>query len=233
MRRYTDARYDPYIRTRIRCGAGLRFRVKPAVIGFVRLARSVLCLFCLVIALNGMLNNFQEAIEKICEYKVAQLVNEYIDRAVLEATAVYPEKDLVEVVRNPQGKVTSVETDAMGVNRFAALLSESILRQLKEKETEEIKAPFGALSGNGLLSSMGFSIPCRIIPAGKVTVSPLSGFSDAGMNQTVHRLQMDVSVYVRILFPLMKREEAVKRTVIISETVIIGDVPDTLLTGYH
>lgn len=230
MRRFTQTRYAPYLRVRYRTRQYGSVRSNPRVRNFVLMLRFVLCVVCFVFAVNGMTDHFRGAVENICEYKVSQLVSEYIDRGVLQATSQYPEKSFVHVARDPQGNVTSVETDAIEVNRFAAVLSESILEEIKNREQDKIEAPLGSLTGNGLLSSLGFSIPYRIIPAGKVTVSPVSGFDDSGINQTIHRLQMEVSVNVRILFPLMKREEAVKRTVIVSETVIIGDVPNTLLT---
>jgi sporulation protein YunB len=173
--------------------------------------------------------NFHSASESICEYKVSQLVNEYIDLGVLKTTG-FSSDSFVIVSRNPEGQVTSVETNTMEVNRFAAVLSENILKEIKERQEDKIKAPVGAFTGNGLLSSLGFFISYRVIPEGKVTVSPSSFFDNAGINQTVHRLQMDVLVDVKILFPMMKREERVNRTVIISETVIIGDVPKTLMT---
>lgn len=230
MRRYMQDRYAPYLRVRYKTHQGGSIRSNPQFRSFALMLRFVLFVACFVFALNGMTDRFRDAVENICEYKVSQLVSEYIDRGVLNATDQYSDISFVHVARNPEGNVTSVETDAIEVNRFAAVLSESILEEIKNREHDKIEAPLGALTGNGLLSSLGFSVPYRIIPVGKVTVSPISSFDDSGYNQTIHRLQMEVSVNVRILFPLMKREEAVKRTVIVSETVIIGDVPSTLLT---
>ncbi len=230
MRRSTQARYAPYLRVRYRKRQYGSVRSYPQVRNFILMLRFALCVVCFVFAVNGMTDHFRAAVENICEYKVSQLVSEYIDRGVLQATELYPVKSFVHVARNPQGQITSVETDAIEVNRFAVNLSESILEEIKKRERDEIEAPLGVLTGNGLLSALGFSVPYRIMPVGKVTVSPSSGFDHSGINQTVHRLQMEVSVNVRILFPLMKREESVKRTVIVSETVIIGDVPTTLLT---
>lgn len=232
MRKYAQARYIPYLRVRCRTRQRGSVRSMPSARNFILMLRFVLCVVCFVFALNGMTDHFREALENICEYKVSQLVSEYIDRGVLQATSLYPEKSFVHIGRNQQGQVTSVETDAIEVNRFAAVLSENILQEIQKREREKIKAPLGAFTGSSLLSSLGFSVPYRIIPAGKVTVSPVSGFEHTGINQTVHRIQMEVTVNVRILFPLIKREEVVKRTVIVSETVIIGDVPDALLSKF-
>lgn len=230
MKRYSEVRYSPYLRMRCRTRRGGSIRSYPQFRSFILLLRFIVTLVCFVVALNGMTDHFREAVQNICEYKASQLVNEYIDRGVLETTSLYPQKSFVVVSRNSEGQVTSVETDAIEVNRFAAILSDKILKEIKAREHERIKAPAGALTGNDLLSSLGFSVAYRIIPAGKVTVSPNSAFDDSGINQTIHRLQMEVEVHVKILFPLMKKEETVKRTVILSETVIIGDVPGVLFS---
>lgn len=233
MRRHMQAKYASYLRMRFRDRPSRSLRSYPQVRSFILFVRFILCSFCFVAALNGMTNHFQEAVQNICEYKVAQLVNEYIDKGVMEATSLYPQKSFVAVSKNPAGQVVSVETDALAVNRFAAVLSDSILKEIKAREHEKIMAPLGALTGSGLLSSLGVSVPYRIIPMGKVTVSPVSGFDDSGINQTIHRLQLEVETKVQILFPLMKREETVRRTLILSETVIIGDVPEALIAkGY-
>ena len=190
MRRYTDARYVPYIRTRYRTRPVRNVRANLYVRSFLLLLRSIICVVCFVCAFSSGVKNFHSASESICEYKVSQLVNEYIDLGVLKTTG-FSSDSFVIVSRNPEGQVTSVETNTMEVNRFAAVLSENILKEIKERQEDKIKAPVGAFTGNGLLSSLGFFISYRVIPEGKVTVSPSSFFDNAGVNQTVHRLQMD------------------------------------------
>lgn len=228
MRRFTSTRYVPYLRTRCNVKSRWNTNVRTSVRSFTLFLRLLLCMLCFAFAMSGMIKNFHTAVENISEYKAAQLVGEYIDEGVLAVTDDYFESDFVHIGRNGDGQVTSVETNSIEINRFAASLSESILNAIKEKEHEKIKAPLGTITGTGLLSSVGLSVPYRIIPMGKVTVSPVSSFEDAGINQTIHRLQMEVSVKVRILFPMTKKEEEVKRTVLVSETVIIGDIPDFL-----
>ena len=53
------------------------------------------------------------------------------------------------------------------------------------------------------------------------------------MNQTLHQLRMNVTVKVNILFPIKKQEEIISRDVIVSETVIVGEVPKVLLEKSH
>lgn len=230
MRKYSYDRYIPYIRTRYRYRTGLSVQAEAFIRKLTVLFRIVICVIFLAAAFGGIGKNFSEAVDNISEYKAAQLVNEYIDRGVLSASEQYQQKNFVLVGYNSDGTVTSVEVDAIEVNRFAALLSESIQKEIKEREHEKIKVPLGSVTGKKLLSSLGLSIPYRIIPEGKVSVTPESVFQDVGINQTVHKLKMNVSVKVKILFPLVNKEESIDREIIVSETVIVGDVPEMLIS---
>lgn len=229
MRRFTEARYVPYLRTRYRPRRRWNAQVNTSVRDFGIFLRFVMFIAFLVVAVNGIGNHFKTAVENVGEYKVSELVNEYIDRGVLKATGAYRDKSFITVGRGGDGKVVSVETNTMEVNRFAAELSECILEEIKSREHEKIKIPLGAIKGgNSLLSSFGFTVSYRIVPAGKVTVIPGSELENAGINQTIHRLTMEVSVQVRVLFPFIKKEDEIKRNVLVSETVIVGEVPNYL-----
>ena len=54
-------------------------------------------------------------------------------------------------------------------------------------------------------------------------------FTAAGVNQTLHRVLLEVSVTVRILLPGRILEASVTSPVCIAETVIVGQVPGTYL----
>jgi len=230
MRKYSYNRYMPYMRVRFRSHPCTGYANNTFIRDFAIFFRIIICIACLVAAISSIGNNFYAAVENISEYKAAQLVNEYIDLGILSASSLFADKSFVEVIYDKYGKVTSIETNGIEINRFASVLSESIQKEIKKREYEKIKVPLGSIAGNKLLASFGFSIPYRIIPDGKVSVSPQSVFEDAGINQTVHKLKMNVSVKVKILFPLMNREETIDREVIVSETVIVGDIPEVLLS---
>lgn len=55
----------------------------------------------------------------------------------------------------------------------------------------------------------------------------MSQFSHAGINQTLHRIYLNVSCSVSILTPFDTIEEKIENQVLISEAVIVGEVPST------
>lgn len=229
MKRFTEARYIPYLRTRYRTRVHYGVPMGMAIKEFFFFFRIVVCITCLVLTIRSASGHFYEAVKNTSEYQAVQLMNTYIDDGVLKTTSNYDDNIFIHIGKNNKGQVISVETNTMEVNRFAAQLSENILEGIKQNEKVRIKAPIGSSSGSGLFSSFGFFIPYRIVPAGKVYVKPESIFKSAGINQTVHRLKMKVIVEVKILFPLMGKVEKMERDILISETVIMGDVPEKIM----
>ena len=56
-----------------------------------------------------------------------------------------------------------------------------------------------------------------------------SSFTHAGINQTLHRLNMSVLVDVAVLVLGKTVNFTVESQVVVAETIIVGEVPDTFL----
>lgn len=52
-----------------------------------------------------------------------------------------------------------------------------------------------------------------------------NAFSEAGINQTSHRIEMEVTITMLILTPVGTEDVTASSTVVVAETVIVGTVP--------
>ena len=77
------------------------------------------------------------------------------------------------------------------------------------------------------MSGWGPNIKVKIIPVGSVSINFSDEFKQAGINQTRHKIYMEMQTQVRIVVPLGSDIINVATKVPITETIIIGDVPDT------
>ena len=93
----------------------------------------------------------------------------------------------------------------------------------------ELGIPIGSFVLPELLSGRGPGIPVRILTIRNSDASFQSYFSAAGINQTIHQLIMSVSVDVSILVLGETQDVVVTSEVVVAETIIVGQVPDTLL----
>ena len=62
---------------------------------------------------------------------------------------------------------------------------------------------------------------------GTVETDLRSEFKEAGINQTLHRIYLEVKCNVNILTPYDTISETIINQVLLTEGVIIGDIPDT------
>ena len=62
---------------------------------------------------------------------------------------------------------------------------------------------------------------------GTVETDLRSEFTEAGINQTLHRIYLEVKCNVNILTPYKTIKETIYNQVLLVEGVIIGNIPDT------
>ena len=164
--------------------------------------------------------------EEAAKYETNQIINDIINYSVEQTQYGYMGLDFVNIQRDEDGKIKSLTTDTTLTNMYATDVCKEIQKRLDELQDEKIKIPSGAMFGNGITSSLGKNICFKIIPKGNVIVKPNTTFEGAGINQTVHKLYLNIEIDVGVLFPLLKSNTNVSRIVLISETVIVGNVPN-------
>lgn len=81
------------------------------------------------------------------------------------------------------------------------------------------------LLGTKILSGRGPDIPIKMATVGNVETDLVSQFSQAGINQTLHRIYLNVSCKVTILTPFDTIDQNITNQVLIAEAVILGEVP--------
>ena len=73
---------------------------------------------------------------------------------------------------------------------------------------------------------MGPDIKIKIMTDGNVITDLKSEFKEAGINQTLHRLYLEVVCNVTILTPYETITESITNQVLLIEGVIVGNIPD-------
>lgn len=79
------------------------------------------------------------------------------------------------------------------------------------------------------MSGRGPNISFKIIPVGTVATQFKTEFVSTGINQTVHRINLEVKSKVSIIAPFYNSSNEIVTTINVAETVIVGSVP----TNYY
>ncbi len=163
----------------------------------------------------------------------SDLINDAIDAQIDNNNIqydriVYFEKDL-------EGKITALKTNMSEVNRLKTSILNIINDEILAMDTTDLGIPLGSLILPEFLSGRGPQIPVRIISISNSDASFESHFSEAGINQTLQKITMTVSVDVSILVLGRTESFTVNSEVVVAETIIVGQVPDTFFQtgGYN
>ena len=205
---------------------------------FRKLLRFVVVL--LVVSILGLVFfrvKFNGAIRSLAETQVrnttSDLINDAIDRQIEDGNVnydrmVYFEKDL-------DGRITALKTNMSEVNRLKTDILNIINDEILALSTDDLGIPLGSLFLPELLSGKGPRIPVEILSIRNSDASFSSNFSEAGINQTLQQMNMHVSVDVTVLVLGQTNSFTISSQVVVAETIIVGDVPDTYFQtgGYY
>ncbi len=138
-------------------------------------------------------------------------------------------EDLVTVLRDDAGAITSFSANALKINKIARDTASISQSNLKNLSLNGIPVPLGALTGIEAFAGLGPSIHFRIIPVSSVTCGFSSEFQSVGINQTKHSIYLNVIADISIVMPSRTKNFAVTTQILVGESVIVGKVPDTFL----
>ena len=200
-----------------------------------RLRRFVgILVFLLALALSCFVlfrGKYRPVIRSLAETQVKNATSDLTNDAIAKQIAagniaydriVYFEKDL-------NGRITALKTNIGEINRLKTDILNIINDEILALDTSDIGIPLGSLILPEFFSGKGPVIPVRILSIRNSDAVFASDFSQAGINQTLHRLNMQVSIDVAVLVLGQASSFTVTSEVVVAETVIVGEVPDTFL----
>lgn len=139
--------------------------------------------------------------------------------------------DILDVQKDNNGKILAISTDMKKANSLKSLLAISIQEKLSKLENQEVKVPVGTFTGTEIFNGRGPRINVRMSISGSVVMDFKSEFISAGINQTKHRLYLDVSTEIFAIIPGYPVNTVMSTSILIAETIIVGEVPK-LFAGF-
>jgi sporulation protein YunB len=157
----------------------------------------------------------------------SDLINDAILEQIMEGQIqydriVYFEKDL-------NGRITALKTNMAEVNRLKTETLNIINDEIMAEDSQSLGVALGSLILPEFFSGKGPQIPVRILAIRNSDAAFQSYFTEAGINQTLQQLSMDVIVDVTILVLGQTETFTVSSQMVVAETIIVGDVPATYL----
>lgn len=195
----------------------------------------VILVFILLLLVEGLLTIQRRIAPAILAAAVMEcdgIATMAINRVILdEVIPTVSYKDLLIVEKDETGKIVMAQVNTVEINRIMALTTAATGQAVTNISEREIKIPLGKISGLYYLylASYGPKIPVRMKPMGRVNTVVFDKFEDAGINQTRHKIYLQVITEVQIIIPLIEESIEVFTMMPLADTIYIGEVPETLI----
>lgn len=211
------------------------FRIKNRKSRKTRLKRFFVFLLVILIFgysfyhINGAVFNL---VSEICEDYTYSTALSSINKAVMISLSdEIKYSDLIKVEKNNNGEITLMSSDAVKINYISRTVSENTEKLLTDKLKNGIPVPVFAFTGIKLASGYGPAVQYDAITVVGVNSDFNGRFMSVGINQTLHSLYINVTCKVDIEFLYKKRSFDCSSSILVSEAVLVGKVPEVYLNG--
>lgn len=159
--------------------------------------------------------------------QASSAINEAIQEQISDGEIDYDK--MVTIEKDAAGNVTAMRANIGEINFLRTRILTRIDEKLMDLSIEELGVPVGSVVLPELFSGRGPNLPVRVIAVRTSDAAFRNEFQEAGINQTLHRIFFDIHVVVTILSLEGRQEIPVDASVLVAETVIVGQVPTTYI----
>lgn len=163
----------------------------------------------------------------LCEDKAKSIATIISNNEATNVMKDHTYDELFTIEKDNDGNITMIKSNIIPINEIISDVAVKIQNSINKRGSENIKISIGSFTGSKLLSGRGPGIPIKISSIGNVETDLRSEFSAQGINQTLHRVYLQVDCEVCILTPYNTISEKVSNQVILIENVIVGKIPNT------
>lgn len=196
--------------------------------GFSLALLFLLAMLCLFLAAVSVF--LKDLSSQIAVSDASDIVTVQINNAIAEIMAEqdYSGDYFVNFEKNTAGEVTAISSNMARINALSAEILHRVVGATGNR-TIEIGVPVGNLTGISLLMGRGPNVPVQIIVLTSSRVEFNNSIVTAGINQTKHQINLEVIVDIDILVPWGTESAQVVTEILIADTIVVGQVPDTYL----
>ena len=208
--------------------------IKKLVISLKKYKRKISVWTCIVVFILVIIlllkNGINTIIADTIELKSKALATKAMNSAIADVvinSIVY--EDLVNIITDELGNISMIQANALEINNLSKDLAQTTEIKIEEYGRSGVSIPIGSFTGIPLFVGRGPKLKLKVNPIGAVNCSFLSQFESAGINQTNHKIYLKISADVGVVLPLLSTKYNTTRQVLISESIIVGQVPEVYL----
>ncbi len=169
----------------------------------------------------------QPIMEKQCISMAKSIATKISNAEATKVMANYEYEDLLNITKDSEGNIKMVGTNIITVNEIISDIPIRVQEEMEKSENNTFQIRLGSFLGSNLFAGRGPNVEIKMEIAGHLDTNLKSEFIDAGINQTLHRIYLELICDVIILTPFETMEEQIVNQVLLAEGVIVGEVPSS------
>lgn len=137
-------------------------------------------------------------------------------------------QDICTIQQDATGQIVALQTDMARLSQLKSTITTQVAKEFDDGLiAERVEVPLGNLFPGLPFSGRGPSISVVVMSVGNISAEFENEFSSNGINQTLHRVVLTVTAQLRLLLPGGVYSYTDETKMILAETVLLGDVPDS------
>ena len=174
-----------------------------------------------------MLDAVLPTFDTLCENRAKSIATIVSNEQATNVMKEHTYDEIFTIEKDNEGNVSMIKSNIIAINEIISDVAIKIQQDIDKKGREDIQIALGTFSGIKLLAGRGPGVKIRISTIGNVETDLKSEFISEGINQTLHRVYLEVKCEVNILTPFDDIKKQIINQVLLIENVIVGNIPDT------
>ena len=174
-----------------------------------------------------IIKSINPIIDKLCINEAQNIATNISNEQATEIMSKYTYDDLITVVKDKDNNIIMIQANTNTINSIISEIPIKIVNQFKENSNSNIYIYLGSILGLKAFSGAGPKISAKIANTSNIQTTLKSEFTSAGINQTLHRIYLEIQLDVSILTPYNSLDTSITNQVLLAESVIIGNVPNS------
>ncbi|MCL2106872.1 MAG: hypothetical protein FWH26_07460, partial [Oscillospiraceae bacterium] len=135
--------------------------------------------------------------ENAAKQQAATAVVEAVESVLLEERVNY---ERLVTFSAAEGAIRSIQTNTLEINLIRGKINAAVEEAVTLRHTK-LRIPLGALTGSELFTGRGPHISVPLTMTGHALSTVRSDLSSSGLNQTMHRILLDLRVSLSVILP--------------------------------
>lgn len=152
-----------------------------------------------------------------------QTMNNAVNEVLQRENMTY--NSFVTLHTDNSNKITAIEGNTPSMNLFKTNITQNIQNSIQNSDGGYVYIPIGSLLGNEIFNGVGCKVPVKIAPASTTKIDFTGDFQSVGINQVKHSIYLNIEMNITIISSSMQQTKTVNTTVLVAETIIVGEVP--------